>query len=244
MTGWTIDNSGSATVASGTILNGPGTFNNMSNGQLTLEANTTFLNAGPGTLNNAGTMVVSAGTGTATIDATTFNNTGSVTVVSGALAILSSGTSSGSFDVAAGALFQFSGDITTNAPYVLAPGAVLSGAGQYQVDARIHVPRNRHRRLGRELEPLRGGTIQGTGSLTVTNAFDWPGGNFSGSGTLSIPSGGNTFDRQRHHRRLDRLDDQQLRQRHRRLGHDLERLRARSTTCQTACSRWKQTPRS
>ncbi len=45
LTGWTIVNSGSATVASGTTLNGPGTFNNMSNGQLTLEGNTTFLNS-------------------------------------------------------------------------------------------------------------------------------------------------------------------------------------------------------
>ena len=187
LTGWTIDNSGSATVASGTILNGPGTFNNMSNGQLKLEANTTFLNGGPGTLNNAGTMVVSAGTGTATMCATTFNNTGSVTVASGALALLSSGTSSGTFDVDAGALFQFSGDITTNTPYILAPGAVLSGAGQYQVNAEF---------MYLEIDTgvsvanlsLSAGTIQGTGGVTVTNAFDWTGGYFSGSGTLSIPS--------------------------------------------------------
>ncbi len=187
LTGWTIDNSGSTTVASGTILNGPGTFNNMSNAQLTLEGNTTFLNSGPSTLDNAGTMVVNAGTGTTTMRATTFNNTGSVTVDSGTLALLSSGTSSGSFDVASGAQIQFSGDLTTNAPFILAPGTVLSGAGQYEVDAEfMYLEINTN--VSVASLTLSAGTIQGSGGVTVTNAFDWTGGYFSGSGTLSIPS--------------------------------------------------------
>ena len=119
------------------------------------------------------------------MSAATFNNTGSVTVVSGSLALLSSGTSSGSFDVASGALLQFSGDLTANTPYILAPGAALSGAGQYQVDAEF---------MYLEIDTgvsvaslsVSAGQITGTGSLTVTDALNWSGGVFYGTWTLMI----------------------------------------------------------
>ena len=80
-------------------------------------------------------MTVDPGTGTVAEDATTFDNTGTLSVDSGSFAINYAGQSTGTFDVAAGATLQFSGDLTANAPYVLASGAVLSGAGQYQVNA-------------------------------------------------------------------------------------------------------------
>ena len=157
----------------------------MSNGLLTLEANATFLNAGPGTLNNAGTMVVSAGTGTATMYAAAFNNTGSVTVVSARWRFSRAAPAAALSTWPLALLFQFSGDITANTPYVLAPGAVLSGAGQYQVDAEF---------MYLEIDTgvsvaslsVSAGQITGTGSLTVTDALNWSGGVFYGTWTLTI----------------------------------------------------------
>ena len=138
--------------------------------------------------------------------ATTFDNTGTLSVDSGSFAINYAGQSTGSFDVASGAQLQFSGDLTANAPYVLASGAVLSGAGQYQVDAEFM-----YLEIDTDVSvaslSLSAGTIQGTGGVTVTNAFDWTGGDFSGSGTLSIPSAATlSIDGATDHR-LDRLDD-------------------------------------
>jgi hypothetical protein len=115
-TGATLQNDGTTAFSAGGNIAGPGTFDNLSGGTVNFSASANLFQADSGTLTNAGTLTVDAGTGTVADYATTSDNTGTVSVDSGSFAINSAGQSSGSFDVASGAFFQFSGDLTTNGP--------------------------------------------------------------------------------------------------------------------------------
>ena len=142
----------------------------------------------PGSRNNAGNLTINDGSGTVTIDAVPFDNTGTVNVLAGALAINTTGSSSGAFNIASGTSLQFHADITTNDPFIIAPGASFTGNGDVEVDAEF---------MYLELDTsisianlvFSDGTIQGSGGLTVTSTFDWTGFDFTGSGTLTISSG-------------------------------------------------------
>ncbi|MCX5671992.1 MAG: PEP-CTERM sorting domain-containing protein [Planctomycetota bacterium] len=82
-----------------------------------------------GAVNNAGTFKKSAGTGTMTVDSHwAFNNSGLVKVESGTLALEGGGTSSGAFQVDAGAALIFRGGL-----HDLAAGSSLTGEGRVVV---------------------------------------------------------------------------------------------------------------
>jgi hypothetical protein len=92
-----------------------------------------------GTINNAGTLLKSSGTGTATIGVSlAFNNTGSVDVQSGTLALNGGGTSTGSFD-STGATLAFGGTHNLSAAGAITGGnvtfngATVNHAGSYSV---------------------------------------------------------------------------------------------------------------
>ncbi len=101
-------------------MNSGAVFNNQTGGTFDAQ-NDVQIFRGTGalsTFNNAGTFQKSAGTGTTTIGGASFpvafNNTGTVTVLTGTVAIAGGGTSSGSFNSAAGATLTF-GNYTSGA---------------------------------------------------------------------------------------------------------------------------------
>jgi hypothetical protein len=185
--GWTLDNAGTTTWSGSSTIDGSGTVNNESGGTLTIDASGDLLSDGNGPLNNAGTINVNNWTGTALVYSTPFDNTGTVNVETGSLAILSNGTDSGTFNVATDAQLQFSGDVSVNDPYVIAAGARFTGDGDYEIDAEFsYVAVEANLSIVNFSESA--GEIDGTGAITITGAYDWSGGAFSGSGTLNIPS--------------------------------------------------------
>ncbi len=162
-----VENNGATTWATGTntfYLSG-GTFNNNATGVFNVSAAATmYANGGSGTsaFNNAGTFNRS-GPGTTTID-TPFNNAGTVNVHGGTL-LLRGGASSGIFNIDAGGTLFWPGGYS----YSLNAGSSISGSGTLA---------------------LNGGTLTGTGDLTVTGGINWTGGTMSGTGRTVIAAGG------------------------------------------------------
>ena len=195
---------------------------NQGTSTLNIASGTTFTDAGTvasnntrylghqtdGVVNNAGTYVRN-GLGTTSINAGQFNNTGTVTVNSGTLD-LGPGTSSGTFNVASGALLQFSsgthnltgGSLVNNGTVQVSSGTVAvsaplvaSGSGVLQISG------GTLRMLtGSSVSPsnlvMTGGAIGGPGTVTA-GTLNWSGGTMGessqGFGTTTI-TGASTID--------------------------------------------------
>ena len=145
-----------------------------------------MLDGGFGTIVNAGsgTFTRSAGAGTGTI-AAAFDNEGTVTGAAGTLAFSGggSGPASGTFHASGGARVALTGGT-----FVLGAGASFTGSGVTVDGERFH-RRGHHGRGGATLT-LAGGTIGGSGTLTVNGTLRWTGGTMSGSGTTLIAATG------------------------------------------------------
>jgi hypothetical protein len=155
-----------------------------------------------GTFNNDGTLRKSAGNGTTSIEVDLFNN-GLVDVpvpVTGTLSLADSGTSTGSFTVSALATLAFAsgGSRTlTAASSVSGPGTVsFSGNntylnGSYNVTHSVvtggEVDFNGPATVG--TATLSGGTLAGSGNLTVTNNITWSSGVLGGTGATTVNVG-------------------------------------------------------
>ncbi len=146
-----------------------------------------------GALVVAGTLRKSAGTQTS-IGGNLGAGTGSVaTMVSaGGLVQVQSGTvqfdgavaSSGGFNAAAGSVLRFSAG-TSN----LNSGTALAGTGSYQLTGGTL---NINTALNAANVTISGGTLGGSGTLTVASALAWSGGTMSGSGATTV-SGATTI---------------------------------------------------
>jgi hypothetical protein len=172
----TLSNAGTATWA-GTgdfSFGGPATFSN--SGSLTIQNDQAL--GGRGVVNNSGTWAKAAGAGTTSVSAA-FNNNGTVTLAAGTLQLNGGGTSTGAFDVAAGSSLTFG-----YPGYTLAAGTTFPGAGVPRVaGGDVYVAGD----LTAAAFALDGGTLTGTGDLTVTGAFDWTGGSLTDpNGSLTV----------------------------------------------------------
>jgi hypothetical protein len=172
-----------------------------------------------GVINNAGTFTKNTTTGTTTVTGVAFNNTGTVTVSSGKLALDGGGTSSGSFHAASAALdfgggvslgaaatvsgsnISFSsgpntvagpltctsslsfisGGTTTLTGTVTTAGATvtIAGAAIADFDTNLSAP----------TIDINGGTLGGTGAVSVSSALNWTGGTINGPSTVTVPKG-------------------------------------------------------
>ncbi len=139
-----------------------------------------------GTINNSGILnYSSSGSTTDRLDIhSNFNNTGTLNVNAGFLQIGSSdssasGISSGSFVVASGAILEFQNDVQTISGTFSGTGSVRIASGTLNLNADNTIA---------DLT-MSGGTLQGTGDVTVTTAMSWSGGTFGGTGTLTTNSG-------------------------------------------------------
>ncbi|MCI0440376.1 MAG: hypothetical protein L0177_14775, partial [Chloroflexi bacterium] len=129
------------------------------------------------TINNAGTLKRSAGTGTATIEAF-LNNSGTIQVQSGVLSPTDGGAYSGAFEISADAVMQFSGS-THN----FNEGATVTGDGTLRINgATVHFNAG----IAIPVMAFSSGTLRGTSEVTVTGALGWTGGQMQDSGKTIV----------------------------------------------------------
>jgi len=161
------------------------------------------------TFNNAGTFKKSAGTGTTTfttagnpiqfnntggtLDIQTgtlnlvgalFNNSGSGRVLSGTVSLAAGGNSSGTLDLAAGVVVNFTGGTQT----VSSAGLSFTGAGLPRLAGATFSSAGPVSAVGFELAS---GTVSGSGNLTTSGVFTWTGGtlaiaNIAAGGQLNL----------------------------------------------------------
>lgn len=188
----------------------------LNNAVITNRAGAVFHAAGPGSINfssrfdNAGTFRKSGNTGTTTFaSGATFNNYGTVEIETGTLHCDASFTNNGVVNVSAGATHQLAGGGTCSSTFnaaatalvewtfrtfTLNPGAQLNGDGLYQINA--GGPLNQqltalfnNADIAVENFGLLYGVLDGSDTITISNAMNWTGGTMSGSGQTIIPPG-------------------------------------------------------
>ena len=100
--------------------------------------------------------------------ANTVNNGGLIDVLIGTLDMGCGGANTGVFNVASGATLKFSGGIKS-----IDTGASFTGTGSVQV---TNVTMNFNTTVSIAQFAQSGGTVGGTGTLTITGSFAWSGG--------------------------------------------------------------------
>jgi hypothetical protein len=133
-----------------------------------------------GGFNNYGFLEVQSGTVQFFNANNPLSNAGLVTVSNNAiLQVFCAGSSSGSFDVAAGGLVDFN-----SVTYTLNPGAQLNGAGLYtnRNVLTVNTPNVVVQNFGLT------GTLNGTGTLTMSSNMNWTAGSMTDAGKTVIAS--------------------------------------------------------
>jgi fibronectin-binding autotransporter adhesin len=180
-TTWTnsaAGNQGQIRTGSGAALSNTGSFIDATSASTSINAN---LGGGASSFANSGTYRKTGGSTTAI--STLFNNsdTGTVQVDAGRLQLAGGGTSSGRFDVAAGATLEFSGG--THAVSGLSGG---TGSGRVLVSAGTVNASGSNAVTG--ALAISGGALNTSGSFSA-GAFDMSGGTLGGSGAAAIALG-------------------------------------------------------
>src|SRR5271166_5235270 len=203
LVGRTLENFGTATVAynpnyggSGFYLASGATLNNEAGASFAFVSDTgVAVSTGDGTLVNAGTLSKTGGTGTSVV-AVAITDSGTIEASSGTLSLSGGGTFSGAatLSAAAGADLDFeAGSFTTpsgssitgsGTGTVSFTGATVTIAGTYSVAGQTYVSSgevdfNSTASTGTLTQV--GGTIGGSGSLTVAGLLSWYGGTMSGT---------------------------------------------------------------
>jgi hypothetical protein len=171
------------------------TINNSGNYDVTFDGKAIF--NGNGTFNNSGTFTKTTGPGTDSVDIF-LNNSGAVRVQNGTLAIAGGGSSSGTFNAAAGAQIQFvNGYVFTNGTRFIGAGSIffadfvtltLGGAITNNSQVLSHAEMSLNGDMtwsgSGTLTLANGAQIDGTG--TFTNASTINGAGAIGSGVIGI----------------------------------------------------------
>ncbi len=140
----------------------------------------TFVGGSP-RFDNAGTFRKSANTGTLTVqNGVSFNNSGAVELQAGTLR-LAGGSATGTFDAPATTSVEWNGGAFT-----LNAGAQLNGAGLYKINNSTVTANANVTVVNLDLIA---GTLDGTGTVTISNAMNWAAGTMGGSGRTIIPPG-------------------------------------------------------
>jgi uncharacterized repeat protein (TIGR01451 family) len=211
--GHTLTNNGTVVITgTGTINHGlGGVISNSAGATFDIQADLTLaFNQGGArlTISNLGTLVKSAGAGTATLDVT-LNNGASVSVTSGTLRFTGGGGSSiGDFSVTAGNALDFNGGTQTinlNSNRSISGAGTLGfsggttnigGAGTFAITGLVLINGGTANfdlasSTTSQLD-FSSGNLGGSGLLTVTTSATWSGGTLANTGgTLEIASGAN-----------------------------------------------------
>lgn len=182
-------------LSGGHILNNAGTINWSGsgffqiNGDVALNNSGTFnINGGQfltgaGVVTNTGTMNVDAGNGTAHFaNGADLNNSATVNVKSGTLELEDAGAESGTLNVSASAAIDFDGGTVqfTGTPLFPGTGLIEVNAGTLTFNTNASIKNL----------TLNVGSVNGTGTVTITGVFNWTGGSLDGSGALTAAAGG------------------------------------------------------
>ena len=166
------------TAAGPSAASGANRFDNAGTFRKAASGGTTTV-GGSVAFNNFGTVELQTGT---LLCSGAFNNNGTVSLSPGTTNRLTAGGSGGGmFGVPSTALVEWAGGAFT-----LSSGAQLNGAGLYRINAGT-VTANTNFAVS-NLD-LIGGTLDGTGTVTISHAMNWSGGTMSGSGRTIIPVG-------------------------------------------------------
>ncbi|MBX2997112.1 MAG: carboxypeptidase regulatory-like domain-containing protein [Caldilineaceae bacterium] len=128
------------------------------------------------TLENRGTLIRSAGTGSFTVNSL-FNNLGSTQIVTGTMAVSGGGINNGSLHVAAGSVLEI------NSNYTFGAGTAYSGAGMLRLGSNTLTLSAGAALTVTDLS-LNTGTLTGNDDVIVTGAFTWNSTTVSGAGKL------------------------------------------------------------
>ena len=164
--------------------------------------------SGGGTFNNIGTFTRDTSAGTFTVGSGVFfNNTGVVNVQTGTLNLAGGdgGSTTGDFNVSAGATLQISSDFNFAASSDLTgAGSVNFSNGTQQINGTFTVPAvtisggvstNFNVPVSLSTLDLTGGTLAGSGTVTVSGPINWVNGTMAASGVTNANGGmvfGNT----------------------------------------------------
>ncbi|MEK7445750.1 MAG: hypothetical protein AABZ70_12920, partial [candidate division NC10 bacterium] len=193
-----IDNFGTTTwTGTGNISTSGGgssvVFDNKTGGQFLIQNDQSIVGDGSvaEVVVNSGTITKSVATGTTTIgtSAVTFTNNAAavVDVQTGTLAIAGGGSSSGNFNMAAGAFLNFTGAYTLNA------GASITGAGSARLVGTPTLTVGGNASVQNLLVPT-GTVVTGAGDLTVNGTLTWSGGSMSTNTAKTIVASGGVID--------------------------------------------------
>jgi hypothetical protein len=186
------------------ILTG-GTLSN--SGTMNVQVNSYFVYGGATTtFTNTGTLNRTVGSGTATMYNVTFVNSGTVSVQSGTVDFSTTGsaTHTGSFNVSASAVLQFSSNATnTFSGAFTGAGTVAFAASGTQTLTGTYSPGattisngtvNFNQASTQSLAnlTLTSGALSGSANVNLTGAADLNSGTMSGAGTVTFPNGSTT----------------------------------------------------
>ena len=206
---WAAGTMGSATAPGGTTEINSGSTLNVTGGAQTLAQGRVLLNAGTvnltvdgnvnasggGTITNSGTLTKNGGTGTTTLFPAV-NSTGTLSATSGTLALAGGGTLGGNVVATAPATIAFptgtpsiSGSIAGSGTIVFS-GAAVTVTGPFSIPTLSLTAGSVTLDANGSADALAmtGGTLDGSGTLTLTNGGTWSGGTMSGSGTTINPA--------------------------------------------------------
>jgi uncharacterized repeat protein (TIGR01451 family) len=153
--------------------------------------------SGSATIDNNGTLTKTGGSGTSTLFPAV-NNSGTLSATSGALSLAGGGTNSGSFTVTSPGNLSFSAGT-----HSMAGGGSINGTGTMTFSgatATVGIPVNvgalnvtagsatLNANGSADAFTMSGGTLGGSGTLTLNNGGSWSGGTMSGSGTTTNPA--------------------------------------------------------
>ena len=200
--GRTLMNAGAATLSEsaangsyGLFLGSGATFDNAAGASFAFATDTAIYSnggtPGGGTFLNGGTLSKTGGTGTSVVtNAITLIDTGTIQVQTGIVSL------QGATNVATGCVLSVSAgamlavDAST---LTLADGAAISGAGTFAVRlGTLSIPAGTASSAPATAFVFSGGTISGSGTLSVAGPLTWTGGTMSGTGT-TLASGGLTM---------------------------------------------------
>ncbi|MEW6304193.1 MAG: hypothetical protein AB1705_12020 [Verrucomicrobiota bacterium] len=158
------------------VLNNSGTFRKTTASGITYVQHITRFN-NTGTVENQSGRLYLYGTGS-------FHNHGVVQASGSHVDIFpdATGTNSGTY-ISTGANFVY---LSGSGTHVLADGTAFRGTGTNYNSSTLRLAGN----AGAERLSLAGGTVNGQGSLTITNLFDWSGGTLAGTNTITLLAGG------------------------------------------------------
>jgi len=171
---YTATGTGNLGVSTASVINNTGTWDFQGDGSVVWGVGTAP------SFNNTGTLKKSAGTGTSFLQLP-FVNDGTVLVQSGTLNSNQGGSSTGSFNIAAGTTLQWGGgtfNLNTGTTFTGLGTILLSAAGLNANDSIATPPTITF--------DMTGGTINGLGTLTTAGIFNWSAGTFNNAGTTNF----------------------------------------------------------